>query len=235
MLIDPHAHTSGISRCCRIPAPEVIEHAKSVGLGGIILTNHYQKSYLENDDAAAFAAAYVKEYEYAKACGDEAGFAVYFGVELTMDFDTRLHMLIYGVEPSFVLENPRIFELSLPELSHLIHENGGILVQGHPYRGGATPQDPRYLDGIEVNCHPIYKNSHEDDVTEIAMEHNLILTSGGDYHADTYRPHCGVYIPDDLPDGIAVAEYMKTTPTLRILVQECDAPDWHEVEHTRTV
>ena len=46
MLIDLHAHTSGISRCCRIPAPEVLRRAKEVGLCGIVLTNHYTKSYL---------------------------------------------------------------------------------------------------------------------------------------------------------------------------------------------
>lgn len=235
MLLDPHAHTAGISRCCRIPAPEVIAHAVSVGLSGIILTNHYQQSYLQNDDAAGFAAAYVREFEYTKALGDAAGFAVYFGVELTMNADPRLHMLIYGVDPDFVVENPRIFELSLPRLSDLVHSCGGLLVQAHPYRGGAVPQDPRWLDGIEINCHPLYQSTHEADVTQIARDHNLILTAGGDYHADTYRPHCGIFLPDGLSDGKAAAGYLRTASSLRLLVQECNAPDWHELVHTRVL
>ena len=43
MLIDLHAHTGGISKCCRIPADKVVQAAKDVGLDGIVLTNHYQK------------------------------------------------------------------------------------------------------------------------------------------------------------------------------------------------
>ena len=55
MLIDMHAHTSGISTCCRIPAPDVIKAALDAGLDGIVLTNHYQRSYVKDGDAAAFA------------------------------------------------------------------------------------------------------------------------------------------------------------------------------------
>ena len=32
MLIDMHAHTSGISRCCKRPAEEIVEIAKAAGI-----------------------------------------------------------------------------------------------------------------------------------------------------------------------------------------------------------
>ena len=38
MLIDLHAHSSGISRCCKIPAPKVLEVSRDLGLDGIVLT-----------------------------------------------------------------------------------------------------------------------------------------------------------------------------------------------------
>ena len=54
MLIDLHAHSSGISHCCRIPYDEVIRTAKEAGLCGIVLTNHYPKYYVTDGDYAAF-------------------------------------------------------------------------------------------------------------------------------------------------------------------------------------
>ena len=38
MLLDLHAHSSGISRCCKIPAPTVLEVSRDLGLDGIVLT-----------------------------------------------------------------------------------------------------------------------------------------------------------------------------------------------------
>ena len=62
MLIDLHAHTSGISKCCRIPAPEVLRIAKENGIDGIVLANHYQKSYVKDMTVADFASKYIEEY-----------------------------------------------------------------------------------------------------------------------------------------------------------------------------
>ena len=50
MLIDMHAHSSGISTCCRIPAAAVIEAAAEAGIRGLIMTNHYNKSYVQDSD-----------------------------------------------------------------------------------------------------------------------------------------------------------------------------------------
>ena len=68
MLIDMHAHTSAISPCCLIPAPEVLAEVKAAGLDGIVLTNHYDKSYVKDGDAAAFARRYLDEFEYTREC-----------------------------------------------------------------------------------------------------------------------------------------------------------------------
>ena len=49
MLIDLHAHSKAISKCSRINGIDNIELAKSLGLNGFILTNHYDKNYIENN------------------------------------------------------------------------------------------------------------------------------------------------------------------------------------------
>ena len=85
MLIDLHAHTSGISKCCKIDAPGMVRVAKDAGLDGVVLCNHYDAGYVKNGDTVAFARRYVEEYEYARACGEEIGCSVLFGIELMMN------------------------------------------------------------------------------------------------------------------------------------------------------
>ena len=221
MLIDLHAHTSGISTCCRVPAPEIIRIAQETGIDGIVLSNHYQRSYVRDGDCAAFAKRYVDEYYYTKECADAAGFRVFYGMELTMEKHSGAHILVYGLEPSFTLEHPAMFELTMEELYRLVKDNGGMVVQAHPFRNGKDLlQDLAYLDGVEANSHPLYDATHVDRLTEIAHSRGLILTSGGDFHADTHRAHCGAYLPESITDTKELCDYLCSTETIKIEVQE---------------
>ena len=220
MLIDLHAHSSGISRCCQIPAEEVLKTAKEYGIDGIVLTNHYQKSYLQNDDADAFAKAYVEEFHYTEKIAEELGMKVFFGVEVTTELYKNVHMLVYGVSEKFVLENPRVFELNQEELYKLVKAYCGVLAQAHPFRNGCTVLDTAYLDGVEINCHPLYGNSYQKDLMEIAAENKLLLTCGGDYHADTYRAHCGMYLPDDIGNNNELRDYLLDTKEVKLCIHE---------------
>ncbi len=221
MLIDLHAHTSGISTCCRVPAPDIVKAAKEIGLDGIVLSNHYQKSYIKDGDCAAFAKRYVEEYRYAKECGDAVGFRVFYGMEVTMEQHSGAHILVYGLEPSFTLQYPALFNLPLSELYPLVKNNGGMLVQAHPFRNGKDMlQDLAYLDGVEANSHPLYDATHVVRLTEIAQNAGLILTSGGDFHADTHRPHCGAYLPDSIQGTKGLCDYLLSTESIDLQIQE---------------
>jgi predicted metal-dependent phosphoesterase TrpH len=220
MLIDLHAHSSGISHCCRIPYDEVIRTAKEVGLCGIVLTNHYQKSYVKDGDFAAFARRYTEEFRLTKAYGDTVGMKVFFGAEVTMERYGGAHLLLYGIPESFIEENPTLFDWTMEEMYNRVKAIGGTLVQAHPYRKVKNLLPTEYLDGVEVNCHPLYGKSDFADMVEIATENHLILTCGGDYHADTYRPKCGVYLPDTLADGIELGRYLLEAPSLTLCIHE---------------
>lgn len=234
MLIDLHAHSREISTCCRIPAPDVIAAAKAVGLDGIALCNHYQKSYITDGDCAAFAQRYLDEYHYARACGEAEGFRVFFGIEVTMERHDRVHLLIYGVDEDFVTANPALFALTQAELYALVHAWGGILVQAHPFRlGKEMLLDLDYLDGVEANSHPLYDSTHTERLTAIAQSRELILTSGGDYHADTYRPHCGAVLPDSIADSVALGEYLRTAEEIDLYVQEPQDRESRRVTYRR--
>lgn len=231
MLIDFHAHTSGISKCCRIPAPDVLKAAKEVGLDGIILTNHYHKPYLKGEMTPSdFARKYVDEYLYTKKLGDEMGMKVFLGIEVTMEKCGAAHLLVYGADTEFILEHPDMFDYTQKELYDLVKENGYALVQAHPFRGGKTLLDLSLLDGVEANCHPLYDATHTDRLYEVAKESGLMLTCGGDFHADTYRPHCGVFIPDDTKNEMDIAEFIHTAESVKLRIHELREESWSDRE-----
>ena len=83
------------------------------------------------------------------------------------------------------------------------------MIQAHPFRKGIDVLlDLKYLDGVEANCHPLYDATHVNKLTSIAKNNNLLLTCGGDFHNDTHRPKCGVYLNDDLKDTSEIVSYL---------------------------
>ncbi len=198
MRMDMHAHSSGISRCCRIPYGRVLEEALEQGIDGIVLTNHYAKDYIEDGALEDFVERYIAEFQAAQEYGEGIGCRVLFGIEVTMERYPAVHMLVYGVEPDFLRAHPTLFDCSQAELFSLVCADNGLLVQAHPFRNGTTVLGKAQLHGVEINCHPKYGTSCQTELISIARESGLLLTCGGDYHADTYRPACGMNIPDSV-------------------------------------
>ncbi|MBQ7322000.1 MAG: PHP domain-containing protein [Clostridia bacterium] len=234
MLIDLHAHSSGISKCCRIPIEQVIKEAKRVGIDGIVLTNHYQKNYVTDGDFPAFAARYIAEYEYAAELVKDSDFRIFFGIEVTMEKHPGVHMLIYGVEPAFLTAHPTLFDYTQEELYYLVCEVGGFLVQAHPMRRQNRLLDTRFLDGIEISCHPLYEGTHIDELTPIAEAADILLTAGGDFHADTHRARCGVYLDNNVKTAREFAECFLYTDEVKLCVQEVDSRESYDVTFCRS-
>lgn len=235
MLLDLHAHSSGISHCCQIDARGNLLIAREAGLDGFVLTNHYTKPYVKDGDALAFAHRYVEEYHKAKAEADGLGMTVLFGIEVTMEKCRGAHMLVYGIEDSFVYEHADMYDYTQKQLWDAVKSVGGAMVQAHPYRREENLLlDPAMLDGVEVNCHPLYHHTHMTEMADIAATHNLALTCGGDYHHDSPRPLCGTYLPDNVATSRrALAGYLLTTETTRLLVHEPHTDTPHRVTYTR--
>lgn len=219
MLIDMHAHSAGISRCCRADAKDVMLAAQAAGIDALVLCNHYDIEYVTSTPAE-FAERYVNEYYYAEKCAREVGIKLFFGVEISARKHNNFHILVYGMEPSFALEHPDMYELSLEELLPMVHAKGGLVVQAHPFRGRTRLLDTALLDGVEVNCHPLYDATHCDELIDIAEKAGILVTCGGDYHADTYRAVCGVHFPEDTETWSDIIGYLTSTPEIRMHVQE---------------
>ncbi len=128
MLIDVHAHASEISRCCKANSYEVLTAARDAFIDGIALTNHYAKKYINDGDPESFAKRYVDAYYNTKKLGDEMGMPVFFGIEISVEYQKYVHMLVYGVDTDFILQNPEIYDYSFEKLHKTVHESGGVLV-----------------------------------------------------------------------------------------------------------
>lgn len=235
MLIDMHAHTSGISWCCRADAQTVLNTARENGIDGLVLCNHYQELYVQNGDPTALAQSYVQEYVQTKELADAMGMPLFFGVEVTASQHDNAHILLYGLQPDFVLRHPAVYEYPLEKITALVHAEGGLAVQAHPFRNGGYLLDLSLLDGVEVNCHPLYDATHCDELLGIAGEAGLLVTCGGDYHADTYRAVCGTHFPDNARDNAALVAYLKQTEQITLHVHEVRTEDHRDVVFHKTL
>lgn len=232
MLIDLHAHTSGISTCCRYPAAKILESAYELGIDGIVLANHYQKSYI-NEDVNNFVDKYIEEFYYTQKLGEQLGIKVLWGIEVSMELHPYVHMLIYGVGTDYLKANPLAFDYTQQELYASVKDHNGVLIQAHPFRNGTTVLDMDFLDGIEINCHPLYNNSYSKEILKIATENGLAVTCGGDYHGDTYHPICGMYLPDDVTDGCKLGEYIENAKKVSLHIHEPNTTTYQKIDYFR--
>lgn len=230
MLIDLHAHSAGISACCLADYMTVLDRTAAAGLDGIVLTNHYLTAYYRSASYEDWIEAYLAEYRAAKRYGEKIGLRVYLGAEISLStVNDSLHLLLYGIDEDFLRKHSRLCERSQKELFALAEENNALLIQAHPLRPGCHLLDTAYLHGIELNCHPAHRTC-SDSLPALAEKEGLLLTAGGDYHADVpYRPVCGVFLPDDTADSRALAAYLKGTAAITLRLHETDGRGWHDV------
>lgn len=233
MLIDLHAHSKGISRCCCYSGEKVLEIAYETGLDGIVLTNHYQKNYISTETVEDFAQKYIDEFYSVQKHGEKLGIKVFFGIEVTTELYPSVHILIYGVETEFLKRHPLVFDYTLEELYAAVKEYNGVVIQAHPFRNGTTVLNTDFLDGIEINCHPLYKESYSHQIFNIAKEKGLAVTCGGDFHGDTYRPKCGMYLPDNITNSCEVGEYIKKAKEVSLCIQEPNSDEYKKIDYSR--
>ncbi len=211
LKLELHAHTAQSSRCGRIDAKEVVRMHAGANYDGMVLTAH---SKTENQDYFGGtpehqAESWLEAYAIARDEGDRIVFLVLFGLEARLQ-DCDNDYLIFGAEPNFVSENPRLNHLTLPELHDLCKKYNALLVQAHPSRGSCVPR-PEDLDGLEVlNGNPRH-DSHNDLTFAVAEAYpNLIRTSGSDFHRPEDLDHGGILTDCDVHTSAELAECLRS-------------------------
>ena len=221
-LYETHLHTAPVSACARASVRESLEFYKQKGYAGVFITNHFLDGNVNISHKLPWEERlkfYFTDYEAGVELGKEIGISVFFGIETSYN---GADFLVYGLDPQWYLDHPEIHGMKKSEQLPYLMEHGALVIQAHPYRKGSPLMDTQWMDGIELNCHPLYKNIFLPEILTAAKQNNLPLTCGGDYHADTYRPKCGMYLPDDLRDTRDLADYIRTSRQTRLCVQDVD-------------
>ena len=184
MKVEMHMHTSEISPCAMVKAAAGVREYKKAFYDGIVITDHFNDYVLNGfiGSDREKVARFLTGYEIAKEQGEELGITVFFGIETCL-LGGRNDFLLYGLQPEFLYEYPKLYSMSIKELHQVVREAGGIVVQAHPYRGYCTMENHKYLDGVEVyNGNPRH-DSRNNLALDFAMQYpKLIETSGSDYH-----------------------------------------------------
>jgi|SRR5665647_1041177 len=181
---DVHVHTSETSSCGKVPAVQVVRMYKDAGYKGIIITDHYYDGYFDNIEFISWEAKmnmWLKGYKIAKSKGDEIGLTVILGMEVRF-YNSPNDYLVYGTDETLLKNNPELYMLGLEKFKTFAEDNRLLIYQAHPYRPNITAAPPKLLDGVEVyNGNPRH-NSHNDSALEFAIDNNLKMLSGSDFH-----------------------------------------------------
>lgn len=206
---ETHCHTAETSPCGVLRAAEIVDGMKRAGYAGTFITDHFYARFFEKGPLAALPWAeqtdrYLAGYRAAKERGDEIGIKVLLGLEVQPE-DSPFEFLVYGPDEKFIREAGPFYRLSTPEFYALMHENGFLVFQAHPYRFGLSPENPAYFDGIEmVNAQPRNK-SRNKLALQFARDNDIMVIAGGDVHMEGDIGRGGIMLPEDLD---SVAEFI---------------------------
>lgn len=178
--IETHAHTKPVSGCGKIYPKDLIDCYKKVGYSGVTITNHFTKDFFREPSASA-AEKYLSDYEEAKAEGDKIGIKVYLGAEFRFARSVQ-DFLIFGITRTLVDKMMYAFDMSYRDFRELVHSEGALFWQAHPFRHEEVIIPANCLDGIEICNMHFEHNSHNAVAKLFAEERGLKVTSGSDAH-----------------------------------------------------
>lgn len=164
ITIDLHMHTDW-SHDCSIPAEELVEHAESIGLGGIAVTDH-------NVFGGALEAAELAEGR---------DLIVIAGEEVKTDNQGEVIGLFLQEEI------PR--GMTFADTIAAIREQGGLVYVPHPFDRMHAIPDPATLhrhvaeiDVLEVYNARLLRESFNDEALRFARKYRLLQGAGSDAH-----------------------------------------------------
>lgn len=222
MKLDTHTHTSGVSFCSEVSPADYVKKYREAGYDAVILTNHYSRQYMfrygETWDEQI--RIYLDEYRTAKELGEERGLPVLLGAEVAIATPSSpyIEFLLYGADEEFFLRHPCLYDKTQRELYKICHDDGVLMFQSHPFRSeqGHCPQDPEYMDGTEINCHPYFLR-HEEEVRAFADKNGLMLVCGSDFHYPYQAGIAATVTDDGVRTSKQFADFLRKHPRPEIM------------------
>ena len=212
-----HIHTTACSRCGLMTPHELCQSLYENGYKGAVLTNHFLHGNTKIDRNLPwdeFVREYEKDYLECKKAAKEFDLDILFGIEEVVL--PGLEILCYGLTPEILYENPDLGKWGVKNWSELIHKNGVVLIQAHPYREADYIPNPgplplEYVDGIEIYNHGNSKKEMNEKAMSLAKENpHLITTSGADAHWAENVPFGGIVTKKRIQNEKTLAEILRS-------------------------
>lgn len=197
-LTELHCHTFEVSDCGTVTSDKIADKYADAGYSSLTVTNHLSRftfngknqKYSGGDSWEEKIEFFMNGVEVMKQAS-KGRFNVLWGIELRLNTDENDY-LVYGVTKDFLLSHPELLDLKAKDASELLHKNGLLLFQAHPFRNSMKMTNPALLDGIEgYNGHP-GQDSRNDIAIIWAKRFGLKLLSGTDFHHDHHTPTGGI-------------------------------------------
>lgn len=182
---ETHLHTSPVSACAHATVKEALKFYKSLGYGGVFITNHFIDGNISINKSKPYAEKiefFFSDYEKGVKIGREIGIKVFCGVELSY---RGTDFLVYGLDKEWFLKHPQIEQMSKSEELAYFMKSGALVIQAHPFREGSYIDHirlfPRCVHGVEaINAE---RTDFENRMAEIYAEnYGLLKFAGSDNH-----------------------------------------------------
>jgi predicted metal-dependent phosphoesterase TrpH len=201
--IETHLHTVYSSHCGHLDAQTLVTEYRNKGYHGIIVTDHFNRyncdwrgaDYSRPEHAVEL---FQESYRRLLEAAAPQGMKIYKGAEIRFDGSDNDYLLI-GYPDWLLHDADRVFKDGLAAFSQRCRQTDALLIQAHPYRGGCTPADPQYLDGVEVLNQNHDWDNQNPRALEFAQANGLLQTSGSDCHTPGQIGNGGI-ISDTLPE-----------------------------------
>lgn len=158
------------------------------GYSGAVVTNHFYNGDNRIDKALPwedFVDAYRQDYLYGLEYAQKVGFDLLFGLEEHVG--NGQEVLIYGLSVDLLTSHPEFKDATVEQYAEIVHSEGGLIYQAHPYRARNYIISPfpldclNILDGIEVynaENEPLWNQQAQ----QLADELGLACVGGSDGH-----------------------------------------------------
>ncbi len=236
-LYETHMHTCLASACGVSTGKEHVRFYKERGYTGIIMTDHFFGGNTCVNRELPWETRidlFWRGYEDALEEGLKIGLDVFFGLEQNFQGD---EYLIYGLTKEYMKAHPELEHWTRQEQLERVHEQGGAVIQAHPFRIRGYMDKirlgDRFADGVEAaNA----GNMPLDDARcmRYAKAKGLLMTAGSDNHHSPREELFGVELAEKLGSILEYAALIREkgriglhVPAERFILPEGEMDERH--------
>lgn len=216
---DTHVHTVETSYCGQVTGSGLVRLYREAGYDGVVITDHYYKEYFECLPGKSWEKkidTYLTGFRKAEEEGRKRGLRVLLGAELRFE-ENYNDYLVFGMDEAFLKENEALYDLGLKRFYELTRGKDILIFQAHPFRPGMIPASPLLLDGVEVYNGNARHNSGNRLAREYARKHNLLMSSGSDFHQHEDLARGGIIVPETLTTPADLVRVLQEGGVLELL------------------